>query len=202
MSKRPGKLVLWSWLLIPTLLAMAGCGGQMSRQPRYEPLEMSRFFADGQSARPPVPGTVARGQAREDAHFYAGIVDGQLATTFPFPVTLEVLERGQERYNISCTPCHGLTGAGDGMIVQRGFSPPPTFHQDRLRNAPVGHYYNVITDGFGAMYSYGYQIEPADRWAIIAYIRALQRSQRAPLDTLSPEERAQLDGAVPVSVGP
>jgi mono/diheme cytochrome c family protein len=188
-----GNLVFYrSLALTLILLVLAACGGQMSDQPRYEPLEPSRFFADGKASRDLVAGTVARGQLRADAHFYEGTVEGGPADTFPFPVTIEVLERGQERYQIFCAPCHGLTGSGDGPIVQRGFTPPNSFHIERLREAPPGYYFNVITNGFGAMYSYAYRVPPADRWAIIAYVRALQFSQHAPLDTLPAEDQEQV----------
>ena len=179
-------------LPILILFLCAACGGQMSDQPRYEPLEPSTFFEDGKASRDLVEGTVARGLLSDDTLRYAGRVDGQLADTFPFPVTMEVLERGQERYDIYCAPCHGYAGYGDGMIVQRGFSPPPSFHEDRLRAAPVGYYFDVITNGFGAMYSYRSRIRPDDRWAIIAYVRALQYSQNAPVADLNQEELENL----------
>jgi mono/diheme cytochrome c family protein len=164
----------------------------MHVQPRYDPLASSTFFDDGRSARPAIPGTVARGQLRLDDHLYTGKVNGALVDTFPFPVTRPVLERGRERYNIYCSPCHDYLGTGHGMIVQRGFQPPPSYHNDRLRQAPVGHYFDVITNGFGAMRSYADRVPPEDRWAIIAYIRALQLSQHAPLEDVPEKERAQL----------
>ncbi len=175
--------------LVLMLFTLSACGGQMSDQPRYEPLESSLFFEDGKASRDLVAGTVARGQLREDTLRYTGRVDGRLADTFPFPVTMAVLERGQERYEIFCAPCHGFAGYGDGMIVQRGFSPPPSFHDERLRNVPVGYFFDVITNGFGAMYSYRDRIPPDDRWAIISYVRALQYSQNAPVSALPAEER-------------
>ena len=174
------------------LVVLVGCQQKMAEQPRYEPLEPSAFFPDGRSSRPPVPGTVARDQLQTDEHFYAGQSGGRPADTFPFPVTLQVLERGQERYDIYCSPCHGRLGNGDGMIVRRGLCCPPSFHSDRLREAPVGHFFDVITHGFGAMASYAAQVPPADRWAIIGYIRALQLSQRAALVDLPAEERAKV----------
>jgi hypothetical protein len=163
------------------LLLVVGCRQDMHDQPRYEPLEGSAFFEDGRSARPRVEGTVARGHLRTDEHFYLGKSNGELVNTLPFPVTREVLERGQERFNIFCSPCHGRVGNGQGMIVQRGFRQPPSFHIDRLREAPVGYFFDVITNGFGTMYSYADRIPPKDRWAIVAYIRALQLSQNATL---------------------
>jgi cytochrome c553 len=171
----------------------AGCRQDMHDAPRYDPLESSAFFADGQSARPLVANTVARGQLREDRHLYEGIVDGKPAETFPMPVTADVMRRGQERFNVFCSPCHGRTGEGNGMIVQRGFRQPPSYHEDRLRNAPVGYFFDVMTHGFGAMQDYSAQLPVSDRWAIAAYIRALQLSQRAGLDEVPTDHRADLD---------
>jgi len=165
----------------------------MHDAPRYEPLEASAFFPNGQSARALVANTVPRGQLREDRHLYEGVVDGKPAETFPFPVTAEVLQRGHERFNVFCSPCHGRTGEGNGMIVQRGFRQPPSMHEDRLRNAPVGYFYDVMTHGFGAMQDYSAQVPVADRWAIASYIRALQLSQRATVDDVPAERRADLD---------
>jgi mono/diheme cytochrome c family protein len=169
----------------------------MHVQPRYDPYEPSAFFADGRSERPPVPGTVARGQmtAGPDQVLYSGKINGADANGFPFPVTREVLNRGRERYNIFCTPCHGMGGDANGIIVQRGFQPPPSFHIDRLRAAPPGHFFDVITNGLGAMYPYGYRIEPRDRWAIAAYIRALQLSRNATIGDVPDEERQRLMSA-------
>ena len=152
----------------------------MQNQPRFKPLRKSDFYADGRSSRPLVPGTVARGQLRDDTYFYTGMIGKEAGDVMPFPVTREVLERGRERFNIYCAPCHSRTGDGNGMIVQRGYRRPPSYHIDRLRQAPLGHFFDVITNGFGAMPDYAAQVPPADRWAIIAYIRALQLSQAAP----------------------
>lgn len=174
-------------------LVLASCRSDMHVQPRYNPLDGSQFFEDGRSARPPVPGTVARGQLRIDQHYYTGKIDGKEVETFPFPVTEAVLERGRKRFNIFCTPCHGITGEGRGMIVERGFPPPPSYHIDRLRQAPPGHFYSVITNGFGAMYSHAARIPPEDRWAIVAYIRALQMSQHATLADVPESERTKLN---------
>jgi hypothetical protein len=179
--------------LILFFLFLLGCRQDMHDQPRYEPLEGSTFFSDGRSARPLVEGTVARGQLRLDEHFHFGKVNGKLVDTFPFPITKEILERGRERYDIFCSPCHDRVGNGQGMIVQRGFRPPPSYHIDRLREAPVGHFYDVITNGFGAMYSYADRLPPRDRWAIVAYIRALQLSQHATLEDVPTEARYQLE---------
>ncbi|GIV79310.1 MAG: hypothetical protein KatS3mg050_3704 [Litorilinea sp.] len=178
-------------LLLAGLL-LTGCAGRMRAQPRYEPLAASTFFDDGAAARPLVPHTVARGLAYTDTLRYTGRMEGAPAELFPFPVTLEVLQRGQERYNIFCSPCHGYDGSGDGMIVRRGLKHPPSFHSDRLRNLPPGYLFNVITNGFGTMYSYGDRIQPDDRWAIVAYIRALQLSQHVSVEELPPEIRQQL----------
>jgi hypothetical protein len=183
-------------LVIVVFVLVAGCRQKMADQPRYDPLEPSAFFEDGLSARELVPGTVARGRLQDDAHLHEGLANGVPAKTFPFPVTLDLLRRGRERFDIYCSPCHSRTGNGDGMIVRRGFSRPPSFHTQRLRDLPPGHFFRVITRGFGAMPDYRYQVEPHDRWAIIAYIRALQLSQNAPLAALPPEERSRLEGEV------
>ena len=178
------------------LLALTGCDMlDMYDQPHKEPFEASQFFANGMSARPLVPGTVARGQLREDDAFYTGSVEGKYVEELPIPLTPELLARGRERFDIYCSMCHGLTGRGDGMIVQRGFKPPPSYHTDHLRNAPVGHFYDVITNGYRTMMPYNIQIEPRDRWAIVAYIRVLQTSQNGTLDDVPQAERAQLEGA-------
>lgn len=203
----------------PTLfvLLLAGCDRlDMYDQPRYEPLEESSFFGDGLSARPPVEGTIARGNLRDDEPFYTGkeagkpvsripeaayratyVRDGRrFAASFdetdPAALRLALLERGRQRFDIYCSVCHGRTGDGNGMIVRRGFRKPPSYHVDRLRNAPAGHFYDVVTNGFGAMSSYASRIDPADRWAIVAYVRALQLSQNAGLDDIPPEQRAAL----------
>ena len=166
-------------LLAMTALFLAGCRQDMHDQPKFIPLRMSDFFADKRSARPIVEGTVARGQLKEDVYFYTGKNGTEVGDVMPFPVTADVLARGQQRYNIYCSPCHSELGDGRGMIVQRGLRPPPSYHTDRLRKAPIGHFFDVITNGFGAMPDYATQIPVADRWAIAAYIRALQLSQNA-----------------------
>ena len=185
------------FISIGTLLITFGCTyNPMRDQPRYEPLEASQFFPDNTSARPVVPGAVANNYDVTNEWFYTGKTpDGQLVNVFPFPVTMEVLKRGQERFNIYCSPCHGLSGMGNGMIVQRGFSHPPSYHQDRLRNAPIGHFVDVITNGYGQMYSYAYRVKPEDRWAIAAYIRALQLSQNANINDVPATEQQQLEDA-------
>jgi mono/diheme cytochrome c family protein len=182
--------------IVAALLA-AGCHRDMQDQPRYEALEASTFFPDGQSARPLVAGTVARGQLNEDEALLTGRSGGELVTQLPVELDRALLERGQERFNIYCSPCHGRTGQGDGMIVQRGFRKPPSYHDDRLRNAPAGHFFDVMTSGFGAMPSYRSQIEPRDRWAIVAYIRVLQLSQNAAAGDVPMSERQQLEEAQP-----
>jgi mono/diheme cytochrome c family protein len=176
-------------------LLAAGCRQDMHDQPRFKPYAKSDFFEDQRSARPLVEGTIARGHLHEDAVLYTGKADGKPVDAFPFPVTAEVMARGRERFDIFCSPCHGRTGAGDGMIVRRGFRKPPTFHQDRLREAAPGYVFDVITSGFGAMPDYAQQVPVRDRWAIVAYIKALQRSQDEPADRLPPEARAALDSA-------
>jgi hypothetical protein len=166
----------------------------MFHQPYSKPLESSDFFQDNHMAsRPVVLHTVARGHLRADQVFYTGKIGTNLVEVFPFPVTREVLERGQERFNIYCSPCHGRTGDGIGMVVQRGFPPPPSYHIDRLRQAPVGHFFDVITQGYGVMYSYAVRVEPADRWAIAAYIRVLQKSHEGTIKDVPSGQRAQLE---------
>jgi mono/diheme cytochrome c family protein len=188
------RLLALGW--IAACLALSGCGGiSMRQQPKVQPLAYSDFFDDHRSARQPPAGTVARGNAQLDARLYTGMADGQPITNFPLPVSRELLERGAQRFNIFCAPCHGLAGYGDGEIVQRGFTAPPSFHSPQLRDLPNGRIFDVITNGYGAMYPYGYRIEPEDRWAIVAYIRALQVSQHATLDDVPPDQRPQLQGA-------
>ena len=164
----------------------------MHDAPRYDPLEASAVFPKGSSAQPLVAGTVARGQLNEDEHLHTGKVGGEIAATFPFPITRADLDRGEDRYNIYCAPCHSRTGDGNGMVVQRGYRRPPSFHIDRLRQAPPGHLFDVITNGFGAMPDYAAQIPVRDRWLIAAYVRALQLSQNAAVAQLSPEAQGRL----------
>lgn len=174
-------------------LLTAGCRLDMHVQPKYKPDRPTAFFGDGRSERPAVPGTVAHGQLRTDELMYEGTIDGAPANLFPFPITAGDLARGQQRYNIYCSPCHGYDGRGRGMVVLRGFQQPPSYHIDRLRKAPVGHFYDVITNGFGNMYSYASRISPADRWRIVAYIRALQLSQHATLADVPAAQRLPLE---------
>jgi mono/diheme cytochrome c family protein len=175
-------------------LLVSACRQQMAEQPSYRPYQPSGLFADGASARPQLADTVARGQLRDDTLLFTGKDSGgQDATEFPFPITRAVLDRGRQRFEIYCTPCHGYTGDGDGLVVQRGFTGPPSYHSERLRQAPVGHFFDVVTNGLGSMPSYATQVTVPDRWAIVAYIRALQLSQAAPLADVPPEARAQLE---------
>jgi len=160
-------------------LVLAGCRQDMHDQPKFFPQRGTEFYADGRSVRPQVENTVARGQLRENAYFSTGLINGKEGDGMPFPATLEVLERGQERYNVYCTPCHSRVGNGIGMIVQRGYMKAGSFHSARLEKAPLGHFFHVISNGYGAMPDYSAQLVPEDRWAIVAYIRALQLSQKA-----------------------
>jgi hypothetical protein len=192
----PSSEILCLSMLVLTLAILTGCRQDMHDQPKYKALAPSSFFSDERSARPLVPGTVARGELREDAELYQGRVDGKLVDAFPFPVTKQILERGQERYNIYCVPCHDLVGNGQGMVVKRGFRAPPSYHIERLRQSPAGYFYDVITNGFGAMQDYSMQVPVRDRWAIVAYIRALQLSQHASLNDVAETDRGKLNGEV------
>jgi mono/diheme cytochrome c family protein len=158
---------------------LAGCRQDMHNQPKFIPQRGTDFFADGRSARPQMEHTVARGQLHEDEYFYTGLLNGKEQDAMPFPATMTVLERGQERYNIYCTPCHSRVGNGDGMIVQRGYKPAGNYHDAKRMAQPLSHYFYVMTNGYGAMPDYSEQLTPADRWAVAAYIRALQLSQAA-----------------------
>lgn len=190
---RSRRLAVSIGCLLAGLFITTGCALNMYHQPKYEPLEESEFFQDQRSARPLADHTVARGYLETDQALYAGTNgDGSPVETFPFEITGAVLERGRERYDIYCAPCHSRLGNGQGMIVQRGFKSPASFHIERLREAPVGYYYDVITNGFGAMYSYASRINPEDRWAIIAYIRVLQLSQNGSLEDVPAAERDKL----------
>jgi mono/diheme cytochrome c family protein len=168
----------------------------MFNQPYSKPLAPSDFFQDnGMASRPSPLHTVAREHLEEDTVFFTGKVGTNLVETFPFPITREVMDRGRERFNIYCSPCHGRTGEGNGMIVQRGYPPPPSYHIERLRSAPAGHFFDVITQGYGVMYSYAQRVEPSDRWAIAAYIRALQQSRNGKLEDVPANNREQLEAA-------
>jgi len=174
------------------LFTGAACRQDMHDQPKYIPLRESTFFSDSRSARPIVEGTVARGHLRDDELTYTGKMDGKDAAVFPMAIDARVMARGRERFDIYCSPCHGRTGQGDGMVVLRGYRHPPSFHQDRLRDAPVGHFFDVITNGFGAMPDYATQIRAEDRWAIIAYLRALQLSEHATPADVPASERDRI----------
>ena len=195
MASRSGARGLALACLGVAVLLLAGCRLDMHLQPKYLPYEKTDFFADGRSERQPVPGTVARGQLRLDELMYTGRENGVVADKFPFPITKADLDRGRERFNVYCTPCHDYSGTGNGMIVQRGFPQPPSYHIQRLRDAPAGHFFEVMTNGFGAMYSYAARVEPADRWRIAAYIRVLQLARNAKIDDVPEAERAKMTHA-------
>ena len=180
-------------LLALCLPVIGGCHWDMWNESRLKPLEEGHYFEYGQTARTPVPGTVPYLRPVDDAHLMTGRVDGADMNELPpgLDLTPALLKRGQSRFNIYCTPCHGFNGNGDGMIVRRGFPAPPSYHIDRLRQAPLGHFYRVMTDGFGRMYSYSSRVSVQDRWAIAAYIRVLQLSQYATPDQL-PADIAEL----------
>lgn len=203
LSERPGDPVVpralrrlaAAGLGLSSLALLPACRQDMYDQPRYEPLEASRLFADGKSARDLPQGTVPRDDPRLDPVLWSGVSpQGGFASTPPMPVTRELLERGRERYEIYCVPCHGFAGRGNGMIVQRGYRPPPSFHIDRLREQPLGYFVDVITHGYGVMPVYADQVTPGDRWAIAAYVRALQISQSVRLADLPPEDAARVEG--------
>ena len=180
-------------LIAPLLLSLTRCRQDIHDQPNYKDLRGSAFYDDHRSARPVVEGTVARGRPYGNTPFLTGKENGQPVATLPMPLTREILERGRDRYRIFCTPCHGMTGDGRGIVVQRGYRQPPNFNIDRLRASPVGYFFDVQTNGFGAMMDYASQIPAADRWAIAAYVRVLQLSQSTTLADVPPEERRTLD---------
>jgi len=185
---------LFGAVSLPVLAVfLCGCRQDMHDQPKYKTLAASTFFPDGKSARPVIPGTVARGQLRTDDAFYRGRTGDAAVTALPVPISRQLLERGRQRFDIFCAPCHGRLGDGAGMVVQRGFRPPPSLHIDRLREAPVGHFFDVVSNGFGAMPGYASRIPAADRWAIIAYVRALQLSQNARLEDVGADQRKLLE---------
>lgn len=184
--------VLWSVAGFSACLIASGCRQDMQDQPKYKTLGYNHFFEDGRDSRPIPPNTVARGTLNEDAAFYQGKEDGKDIDYFPIVITQAVIERGQNRFNIYCSPCHGRLGNGLGMIVRRGMKQPPSYHIDRLRTAPVGHFFDVVTNGYGVMLNYSAQIQPADRWAIVSYIRALQYSENAKVTDLPPDVKAKL----------
>jgi mono/diheme cytochrome c family protein len=195
------RLARYGWVGLLTML-LAACHTDMYSQPKFQTYEPSSFFADGRSSRPNVPGTVASGQVQTDTYLYTGKVDGQVGDVMPFPVTADLLARGQQQFTIYCSVCHGVAGFGQSMVAERGAIVPANFHQQRLRDAPIGHFFDVITNGvyrgdpnnggYQSMYSYASRVKPEDRWAIAAYIRALQLSQNATVDDVPPAERAKL----------
>jgi mono/diheme cytochrome c family protein len=177
------------------LMALAGCHTDMWHQPKLKAQSENSFFADGKTDRTPFMNTVAVGNLRQDEVFYTGKQNNRLVSQMPMPVTPELLKRGQQQYNVFCAPCHGKSGDGQGMIAQRGLAlrrQPASYHTDRLRGMPVGYFYDVITNGYGVMYSYASRIAPEDRWAIAAYIRVLQQSQYTRVNELTPEDLRRL----------
>ena len=180
--------------LAAATLLLCSCTQQMADQPRYDPLEASSFYPNGSSAQPLPAGVISRDYPNKDDWRDTGMIDGKPAVGFPMVIDSAFMERGQQRYNIYCSPCHDFVGTGNGIAALRGFQrKPPSFHSAELRAAPVGHFFDVITNGFGAMSSYENQIQVSDRWAIIAYVRALQLSQAATVDDVPPEERRRLE---------
>jgi mono/diheme cytochrome c family protein len=198
MKKSLSKVVLAAVSLLGV-----GCSRlDMQDQPKYRPQRPSDFFADGRSERQPVEGAIARGTLYEDTAFYEGKdATGKDIEEFPIAVDKTVILRGQQRYDVYCSPCHGRIGNGLGMVVRRGFKQPPSYHIERLRTAPAGHLYDVISNGYGAMLNYASQVQPRDRWAIVAYIRALQYSENANINDLPAESRARVPavGSAPSS---
>jgi hypothetical protein len=196
-TERQRRLVALAVLAMTTTMT-AACSRRMDMydQPRYEVYEASAQYADGRASREFPAGTVARGQLRDDDHFYKGMEDTAFARTYPMPVTREVLRRGQERFTIFCTPCHDAGGHGKGMVVRRGFKQPTSLHIERLQLAAPGYFFDVMTNGFGQMPSYAAQVPVADRWAIAAYVRALQLSQNARLADLPADERLRFEAAL------
>lgn len=188
MNATAGKMIL----LFALLCTLTACRRDMFNQPKSNPLRESDFFPDGSASRPLPPHTVALSDLNADEAFYTGMIGTNLVTTFPFPLTREILERGRQRFEINCVPCHGKTGDGDGIVVQRGFPAPPSYHLDRLRAAPVGHLFDVMTRGYGVMFPFATRVTPEDRWAIAAYIRALQLSEHATLADVPAANQSQL----------
>lgn len=187
-----GSQFVWAGMAL-LLFAAAGCRRDMQDQPRFKPLAGSRFFADSRSARPVPAGTIARDELNDTDVLHTGLENGTFITRFPVPVTKQLLTRGEQRYNIFCTPCHGFLGDGNGMVARRGFKWPANLHTDRLRNAPPGYLFQVISNGYGAMPAYRHQIEPPDRWAILAYVRALELSRNATVDDAPADAKVQLE---------
>ncbi len=196
---------LFRWTLaaatLAVLMPVSGCRQDMQNQPKMIPQRESSFFASGRSVRPQVLGSVARGQLDADTYFYTGMIDKKEQDAMPFPVTMTVLKRGQERFDIYCTPCHSRVGNGRGMIVERGYKPAGNFQAAIIRSKPLSHYFRVMTSGYGAMPDYAAQLTPQDRWAIAAYIRALQLSQNATLEDVPPGTNIQTLAEVSQQMG-
>ena len=188
-------------IVVAAVVLAGACRQDMHNQPKYRPLRASGFFDNGSSARPLVDGTIARGTLREDTAFFTGKVGDQFVTELPFPVTQEALDRGEERYNIFCAPCHDRTGTGNGMVVQRGYRQPPSYHIDRLRQVEIGYFFDVMTNGFGVMPDYRAQVTPRDRWHIAAYIRALQLSHNAQRSDVPGGDPAKVPAPAPGGTG-
>ena len=184
-----------------SVVGLAACRQDMHNQPKYRPLRATTFFADGASARPLVEGTVARGTLNADEAFFTGKVGNATVKELPFPVDAAVLDRGQERFNIYCAPCHDATGSGKGLVVQRGYRQPPSFHEDRLRNADAGYFFDTMTSGFGVMPDYRMQLSARDRWSVVAYIRALQLSQHAAAADVPGGDPTKAQPAAPAGPG-
>jgi len=188
----PHRLALRLVAVAVLVLLLAACGRNMADQPSLGPLQGSDFFADGSGMRPPVEGTISRRAGAVDPVFFTGQDADGLVTELPLPLTVELLQRGKERYDIYCAVCHGYTGHGDGMIVSRGFPAPASFHDQRLLDASVGYTFSAMTNGFGRMYSYASRIPAEDRWAIAGYVKALQLSQNATVDDVPAAALLQL----------
>ncbi len=202
MRRNQYRLAHLRWAVVLAAVALAGCRQDMHDTPRYESYEASTFFADGRASRQAPTGTVARGWLREDEVLNTGRANGELVTEFPFPIAAADMARGRDRYNIYCTPCHGVLGDGQGMVVQRGLRRAASYHQDRLRDEKVGYFYDVVTNGFGAMQGYAEQIPVRDRWLIVAYVRALQLSQHATIAEVPADRQGSLDAAPASAAAP
>jgi len=188
--------------LVLVVLSGVACRQDMHDKPKYPPLRPSQFFGDERSERQLIEGTIPRGHLDDDQALYTGKgPDGKFLDTFPFPVTKDVILRGQERFNVYCSPCHDRLGDGNGKIVRRGYRHPPSYHIDRLRTVPNGYMFDVMTNGFGAMPDYAAQVSPRDRWAIVAYIRALQLSHNENVNDVAPADRPKLDQPAPAEGG-
>lgn len=200
------KRYIWvAYIALTLAVLLSSCGGNMRAQAKCMPYRENTFFSDDTCNRPLPPNTVARSYVRDffvqqaggaPRSYYGALNEGSgpAPADVPFPVTREVLAVGRDRFDTFCAPCHGIAGYGDGMVVQRGFPPPPSFHSDRLRQVPPGYIYNVITNGFGIMYSYAYRVPPEERWAIAAYIKALQLSQNASKADVPPDQQQNVQG--------